>query len=266
MHWQRLPPPIQPVTLKTWDGSISMLDNADAKGPVMIYDAQDGKDHDRAYHSVDKHGNLSMPFDRPILGIARLDDPTDKYLMKWSRAEFNPVTFTGGPKDGIAFPGPIWKEGDHWNFIGQGSLFSAQDDTFKTWTRKDQNGKKVMDALGGGKENSGQWMMPVPKAVDGSAPPSGAAAPNILINVGGGDRYVFATWDNKTETLTPWTAPSGSPKTGQLAHLEAAHASWVSRGTHAALFLSRVSLAFGSVWSSRTVRMSVCSDPNLVPP
>ena len=209
MHWQRLPPPIQPVTLKTWDGSISMLDNADAKGPVMIYDAQDGKDHDRAYHSVDKHGNLSMPFDRPILGIARLDDPTDKYLMKWSRAEFNPVTFTGGPKDGIAFPGPIWKEGDHWNFIGQGSLFSAQDDTFKTWTRKDQNGKKVMDTLGGGNENSGQWMMPVPKAVDGSAPPSGAAAPNILINVGGGDRYVFAIWDNKTETLTPWTAPSG---------------------------------------------------------
>ena len=43
MHWQRLPPPIQPVTLKTWDGSISMLDNKDPGGPVMIYDAQDGK-------------------------------------------------------------------------------------------------------------------------------------------------------------------------------------------------------------------------------
>ena len=25
IHWQRLPPPIQPLTLKTWDGSISML-------------------------------------------------------------------------------------------------------------------------------------------------------------------------------------------------------------------------------------------------
>ena len=86
MHWQRLPPPIQPVTLKTWDGSISMLDNADPGGPVMIYDAQDGKSHDRAYHS----GNLTMPFDKPILGVARLDDPTDKYLMKWSRAKFNP--------------------------------------------------------------------------------------------------------------------------------------------------------------------------------
>ena len=86
IHWQRLPVPIQPVTLKTWDWSISMLDNADPLGPVMIYDAQDGREHDLAYHS----GNLSMPLDRPILGIARLDDPKDKYLMKWSRAEFNP--------------------------------------------------------------------------------------------------------------------------------------------------------------------------------
>jgi len=222
VHWQRLPPPIQPVTLKTWDGSISMLDNADPLGPVMIYDAQDGKDHDRAYHS----GNLSMPFDRPILGVARPDDPKDKYMVKWSRAEFNPVKFATGPKAGIAFPGAIWKEGDHWNFIGQGSLFSSATNKFDKWTRKDKAGKKVMDSLGGGRENSGQWMMPVPNTIDGSAPPSGAGAPNILINVGGGDRYVFATWDNATESLTPWTAPPGAPKTGQVAHLEGAHASW----------------------------------------
>lgn len=231
MHWQRLPPPIQPVTLKTWDGSISMLAGADPNGPVMIYDAQDGRDHESAYHSSD----LKMPFDRPILGIARLDDPTDKYLMKWSRAKFNPVNFTGGPKNGIAFPGPIWKAGDHWNFIGQGSLFRSEDDTFQTWTRMDtvdnatNKTVKVMDPLGGGRENSGQWMMPVPKAVDGSEPPSGASAPNMLINVGGGDKYVFATWDANAETLTPWTAPKGAPATGQVAHLEGARASWVSK-------------------------------------
>merc|ERR1740117_2031574 len=171
----------------------------------MIYDAQDGKSHDRAYHS----GNLSMPFDRPILGVARLDDPTDKYLMKWSRAEFNPVKFSTGVKAGIAFPGPIWKEGDHWNFIGQGSLFSSADNKFDTWTRKDKAGKGVMADLGGGHENSGQWMMPVPNLVDGTPAPSGAGAPNILINVGGGDKYVFATWDNATESLKPWTAPTG---------------------------------------------------------
>lgn len=63
-----------------WDGSISMLGNNDPKGPVMIYDAQDGKlSHDEKYHS----DNVSAPLDRPILGIARLIDPNDKYLMKW---------------------------------------------------------------------------------------------------------------------------------------------------------------------------------------
>jgi len=223
IHWQRLPAPIQPVTLKTWDGSISMLDNADPKGPVMIYDAQDGRmTHDEKYHS----GNLTAPFDRPILGIARLDDPNDKYLLKWSRAEFNPVKFTQGAAAGIAFPGPIFKEGDHWNFIGQGSLFSSKDDTFSTWTREDIDGKNIMSQLGGGHENSGQWMMPVPMQVNGSAPPSGSGAPNVLINVGGGNNYVFATYNHGNQTLTPWTEPEGSPRTGQIATLERSRASW----------------------------------------
>ena len=42
IHWQRLPPPIQPLNLKTWDGSISLL-SAEDGGPAMLYDAQDGK-------------------------------------------------------------------------------------------------------------------------------------------------------------------------------------------------------------------------------
>ena len=60
------------------------------------------------------------------------------------------VKFAAGPKAGIAFPGPIWKEGDHWNFIGQGSLFESKDDTFSQWERKDKAGKGVMADLGGG--------------------------------------------------------------------------------------------------------------------
>jgi hypothetical protein len=42
IHWQRLPPPIQPVTTRTWDGSISMLPKEDG-GPLILYDAEDGK-------------------------------------------------------------------------------------------------------------------------------------------------------------------------------------------------------------------------------
>lgn len=96
-------------------------------------------------------------------------------------------------------------------------MFSSADDTFDKWTRKDgPDGKTVMAPLGGGHENSGQWMMPVPNTVDGSPAPSGSGAPNVIINTAGGNRYVFAIWDNTTETLQPWTAPTGAPPTGQV--------------------------------------------------
>jgi len=64
----RLPPPIQPLKLKTWDGSVTDLPAADG-GPVIIYDAQDGK-----------LGVTGKAGDSPILGVARPADPTDKYV------------------------------------------------------------------------------------------------------------------------------------------------------------------------------------------
>jgi beta-fructofuranosidase len=100
VHWQRLPPPIQPVTTRTWDGSISMLAKEDG-GPLILYDAEDGK-------------LRAGSGDRPILGVARLADPNDKYLMTWTRVNNNPVVFEGAPG---AFPGQVWKNGDHFNFI-----------------------------------------------------------------------------------------------------------------------------------------------------
>ena len=74
VHWQRLPPPIQPLGLKTWDGSISLLPAADG-GPVILYDAQDGK---TGSHGQDPRG-LG---DKPILGLARPTDPADQYLVR----------------------------------------------------------------------------------------------------------------------------------------------------------------------------------------
>lgn len=83
IHWQRLPPPIQPLKLKTWDGSISMLPASDG-GPIILYDAQDGK------LGPWSSRNLSAPLDSPILGVARLADPNDKYLQKWTRVVRTP--------------------------------------------------------------------------------------------------------------------------------------------------------------------------------
>ena len=76
--------------------------------PVIVYDAQDGK--------MDGAERLHGPRDRAILGVARLADPTDKYLLRWERQKNNPVVFDG---PGGPFPSQIWKSknGDYWNMI-----------------------------------------------------------------------------------------------------------------------------------------------------
>ena len=76
VHWQRLPPPIQPVTTRTWDGSISMLPAEDG-GPLILYDAEDGKLNTLNALAPNERelgplGNVLAPLDRPILGVARL--------------------------------------------------------------------------------------------------------------------------------------------------------------------------------------------------
>jgi len=194
IHWQRLPPPIQPVTLKTWDGSISMVDAAFG-GPLILYDAQDGKD------GADPHELR----DRAVLGVARLVDPAnDKYLQLWARAENNPVNFSGAP---IAFPGQVWRNGDHFNFVGQGNRFTTKDATFHTWTNA--------GPFNGQGEHSGQWTMPVPNQVGGAPPPPGT--PNLAINVNGGADYELGTYDPAAETFV---------SSGTVAHLEHGRADW----------------------------------------
>jgi hypothetical protein len=203
IHWQRLPPPVQPVTLKTWDGSITMLP-AEVGGPIMLYDAQDGK---VGSHGQDPRG----PMDRPVLGVARLVDPAnDAYLMTWSRAAFNPVNQTGKPTD---FPSQIWKSGDHYNFVGEGSRYQFADPTFQAATNVDP----LFIHTGA---HSGQWWIPTPNQADGSPPPPGA--PNTAVNVGGGATYLLGDYNHVNETFTPW-APAG---TAVVASLEGGHADW----------------------------------------
>ena len=196
IHWQRLPPPIQPVTLKTWDGSISMVDAAFG-GPVILYDAQDGKTGSWGQ-------DPRTPDDRAILGVARLVDPNDKYLLLWARAANNPVNFSGAP---IAFPGQVWRNGDHFNFLGQGQRFQTADATFHAWTN--------MGAFDGIGEHSGQWTMPVPAQVGGAPPPAGS--PDMAINVNGGADYILGFYNAANESFTP---------SGTVAHLEGGGADW----------------------------------------
>ena len=198
VHWQRLPPPIQPVTTRTWDGSISMLPKEDG-GPLILYDAEDGKGP--------VHNAAGVPVgsgDRPILGVARLADPADKYLMTWTRVNNNPVSFEGKPG---AFPGQVWKNDDHWNFIMQGNRYQSNDSKFHTWSN--------MGPMIGKGEHGGQWWIPMPAQADGS--PAPADAPNYIVNVGGGDLYLWGDYHKENESFVPYI-PSGAtvPKTSEL--------------------------------------------------
>ena len=74
---------------------------------------------------------LHAPRDRPVLGVARLADPNDKYLLRFTRVDNNPVVFDGSP---AAFPGQIFKSNDHWNFIMQGDRYQSNDTVFHNWS------------------------------------------------------------------------------------------------------------------------------------
>jgi hypothetical protein len=173
IHWQRLPPPIQPLGLKTYDGSISLLDTKDG-GPLIVYDAQDGK--------------LRGPLDNPILGVARLSDLDDKYLMTWVRDSGNPCVLEGG---NTTFPSQVWRNGEHWNMLAQGYRYQSNDSTFHTWTRTN-------NMVGRG-ERGGQWWMPVPNQMDGSPPPDDV--PDHIVNVDMGETYRFGNYYMENETF-----------------------------------------------------------------
>jgi hypothetical protein len=127
VNWQRLPPPIQPVTTRTWDGSITLLPKEDG-GPLILYDAEDGK-LGEGFH--DPNGVPVGSGDRPVLGVARLADPEDKYLQTWTRVDNNPVVFQGAPG---AFPGQVWKNDQHWNFVMQGNRYQSNDSKFHNFS------------------------------------------------------------------------------------------------------------------------------------
>ena len=167
-------------------------------GPIFLYDAPD-----KIPHGWPGCGEC-------ILSIARLNDTSDKYLKTFTRDEQggNPVQILNQTKP-VDFPSTIWKNGDHWNFIGQGSRFTTKDKSFRSWTRVD-------DAFPGGHENGGQWWIPVPNQVSGAPPPAGS--PNYMVNCGGGTTYRIGNYFPENESFV-WDGTS-------VANLEHGQAGW----------------------------------------
>jgi hypothetical protein len=214
IHWQRLPPPIQGGSHVVWgasgertyDGSISMLPMEDG-GPIFLYDAPD------------KIPKGWAGCGECILSIARLNNTDDKYLQLFTRDEGggDPVLIhndfvnkTGAPVEKpVDFPSTIWKNGDHYNFIAQGSRFTTKDKSFRQWDR-------VEPPMIGCHENGGQWWIPTPNTIGGDKPPVGT--PNWLVNCGGGTTYRIGNYHPENESFV-WDGHT-------VANLEHGQAGW----------------------------------------
>jgi hypothetical protein len=187
------------------DGSVSILPMEDG-GPVILYDAPD-----------------KIPKPRPsnmcgecTLSVARLNNTKDKYLQTFTRdTGGNPVQIDLKGAKPIDFPSTIWKNGDHYNFVAQGSRFTTKNKSFHSWTRADD------PPFVGCRENGGQWWIATPNQVGGAPPPPGT--PNQLVNCGGGTSFHIGDYFPANESFV-WDGK----RTAELEHGQAGW--WGSQG------------------------------------
>lgn len=129
------------------------------------------------------------------MAVVRPTDPTDPFLLSWTKDANNPINFTSGklttPYD---TPGQVWKNGDHWNFLILGQRYTTKDPSFHTW------GLATPPQFIKAGENGGQWFSHLANLKDGSAPP--ADAPGWMMNVGGGNIYDLGSYDEANENWT----------------------------------------------------------------
>ena len=129
-HFQRVDNALDPDFNSTYDfhdgdcdGTVSFVP-ADAVngGVVMTF----GPDCARGVITTDTHHNphdRSAPprlreheGDAPRVGIARLVDPSDRELSRWSKDRDNPIAFASGSPP-CAFSGKVWRHGNNWSMI-----------------------------------------------------------------------------------------------------------------------------------------------------
>lgn len=229
LHWTRLPPPIVPNASDpkqwydaqgSWDGSFSVIEGV----PTVLYDIVEGK----------KPGTLGG--DPPTMAIARAADPSDPYLVEWTKDPSNPVDWNG--TRGTSFASSIWRSGDHWNFASEGIRYTTKDPTFHTWNR----GEDLFSA----KANGGQWFFERPAAPDGVAPWAAPAFTHVVAS-GTGLDFQLGTYDAAKESWAHYEGPTGEynyyvgsgPKnnwaTAQEAGGRVLSVGWVPAKPHSAL-------------------------------
>ena len=88
--------------------------------------------------------------------------------------------------------GQIHANGDRWDGLGGGAMFSSNDSRLHTWYR--QTAAQGFPRGGAG----GQWFQRLPRTRDGRPPPPGS--PTHLISTGGGQVYSAGWYDPSNET------------------------------------------------------------------
>ena len=136
--------------------------------------------------------------------VARAADPSDPTLSLWVKSQHtgSGVKFRGTP---CSFPGRVWKSsvGPYWNMVcalngvAPWARYTSADASLMTWKLADPsftytaNGTLPDDKFGNNAAGPMFHEIPNPKA----------RFPTHIINVGGGERFMLGTYDNKTERL-----------------------------------------------------------------
>ena len=159
-----------------WDGSLTLADGVNDGAPVILYAPQP---------SVPS-GIASTSGDRPMMAVARPSDLSDPELRHWTKDPLNPVA------GALSDLGQIHANGDRWDGLGGGAMFSSNDSRLHTWYR--QTAAQGFPRGGAG----GQWFQRLPRTGDGRPPPPGS--PTHLISTGGGQVYSAGWYEPANET------------------------------------------------------------------
>jgi hypothetical protein len=227
-HWKRLPSPARPGaewydSHGSFDGSAAIIPG---KGPVILVDdigpftppprSPAAGAGDGASASPRRLGD--NPGCQGLSWPADLEDPE---LTHWRKDPRNPINMTNLPcgsrvkNTAGAFPGSIFQNGDHWNYLSFGFRFTTTDPMLHEWRQVEKQFLSNASA----RENGGQWTLRLPATPTGALPQPGlpgtpetpAPAPTHMVSCGGGTRFCLGTYHLQNETWVDAPAQAAAP-------------------------------------------------------
>jgi hypothetical protein len=104
-----------------------------------------------------------------------------------------------------AFPGGIFQNGDHWNYLSFGYRFASTDASLHDWHMVEKQFLSNSSA----RENGGQWTLRVPATPPGTKAPPGT--PTHMVSCGDGSRFCLGDYHLKNESWVDAIRPDTGP-------------------------------------------------------